>query len=152
MVILGITKEHLQQLSDTSISIQPADVVCIPDGFNLSHQDVQVLKIAIDEHSNGDIVHQHLNDLAEEIGVPVQIISDHGSDLKKGIDLFIENHSDTCYTYDITHEIGLLLKKLLENDPGWKKFSTWCGTVRQKVLQTELGFLAPPGQKSKSRF
>jgi len=151
-VVLGITKEHLQQLSDTSITKKPADVVCIPDGFNLSHQDVQVLKIAIDEHSNGDIVHQHLKVLAYETGIPVQIISDQGSDLKKGIDLFIEGHSDTCYTYDITPEIGLLLKKLLENDPGWKKFSTWCGTVRQKVLQTELGFLAPPSQKSKARY
>jgi len=151
-VILGITNEYLQQLSAISMEKKPADVVCICDGFNLSHQDVQVLKIAIDEHENGAIVHQHLNDLAEQIGVPVQIISDHGSDLKKGIDLFIEDHSDTCYTYDITHEIGLLLKKLLENDPEWKKFSTWCGTVRQKVLQTELGFLAPPCQKSKSRY
>jgi hypothetical protein len=160
-VVLGVTKEHLQQLSDTEMKKKPADVICLPDGFNLSHQDVHVLKIAIDEHSNGDIVHRHLKDLAFDTGVPIQIISDHGSDLKKRIrglsfcaqklkpriDLFLEDHNDICYTYDITHEIGLLLKKLLENDPGWKKFSTWCGRVRQKVLQTELGFLAPRSKK-----
>lgn len=88
-VILGITKEYLQQLSDTSMEKKPADVVCIPDGFNLSHQDVQVLKIAIDKHSNGNIVHQHLNELAFSLGVPVQIMDVNGSDIKKGVDLFI---------------------------------------------------------------
>jgi len=168
LVILGVTKEHLRQLSANSfpssaipineewqfqgIEYLRADVLRLPDRFNLSHQDVRVLKIIIDEHSNGDLIYQHLNDLANETGVPVQIISDHGSDLKRGVDLFVKDHSDVCYTYDITHEIGLLLKKLLEKEPFCQKFLTWCGIVRQKVLQTELGFLAPPAQKSKSRY
>lgn len=135
MVILGVTEEYLRL-----------------NGFNLSHQDVRVLKIIIDERSSGELICRYLNKLAEETGVPVQIISDHGSDLKKGIELFIQDKADICYTYDITHEIGLLLKKLLEKDPGWKDFASWCSTVRRKVLQTELGFLAPPGQKSKARY
>ncbi len=106
----------------------------------------------IDDRSTGEIICRYLDDLAGETGVPAQIISDHGSDLKKGADLFVRKHACTCYTYDITHEIGLLLKKLLEKDPKWKAFLTWCGTIRRKVLQTELGFPAPPDQRAKARY
>jgi hypothetical protein len=121
-------------------------------GYNLSHQDTQVLKIIIDNHSTGEMIAQYLQDLSEEVGVPIQIISDHGSDIKKGIELFCEKHETVCYTYDITHDIGLLLKKLLEHNEKWKAFSAWCSQVRKKALQTNLGFLAPPVQKTKARY
>ncbi len=135
LVILGVP---MAQLNET--------------GYNLSHQDTQVLKIIIDNHSTGEMIVQYLDDLSEEVGVPMQIISDHGSDIKKGIELFCEKHETVCYTYDITHDIGLLLKKLLEHNEEWKAFSAWCSQLRKKVLQTNLGFLAPPVQKTKARY
>ncbi len=108
LVILGVP---MAQLNET--------------GYNLSHQDTQVLKIIIDNHSTGEMIVQYLDDLSEEVGIPMQIISDHGSDIKKGIELFCEKHDTVCYTYDITHDIALLLKKLLQHNEKWKAFSTW---------------------------
>ncbi len=135
LVILGVPMAQLNEM-----------------GYNLSHQDTQVLKIIIDNHSTGEMIVQYLDDLSEEVGVPMQIISDHGSDIKKGIELFCEKHETVCYTYDITHDIALLLKKLLQHNEKWKAFSTWCSQLRKKVLQTNLGFLAPPSQKTKARY
>ncbi len=38
------------------------------------------------------------------------MLSDHGSDLKKGIQLYQENYPEVIYTYDVTHAMALLLK------------------------------------------
>lgn len=56
-------------------------------GGALTHADVQVLMVEVVEHSTGAVVHEQLRRLVERIGVPAQIVSDHGGDLAKGIEL-----------------------------------------------------------------
>ena len=53
---------------------------------------------------NGEIVCQYLEELSQQIGVPKQIVSDYGNDIKKGIELFCAYRSKPIYTYDITHK------------------------------------------------
>ncbi|MDM8563411.1 hypothetical protein QUF54_08670, partial [Candidatus Marithioploca araucensis] len=66
-LIAGVTHAHLSK-----------------HGFNLQHNDVQVLRMEIVSQLNGEIVCQYLEELSQEIGIPQQIVSDHGNDIKKG--------------------------------------------------------------------
>jgi len=73
-------------------------------GFNLLHDDVQILKMEVVSQLNGEIIYQYLEELSQKIGIPKQMISDHGLDIKKGIELFCAYQSKPIYTYDITHK------------------------------------------------
>ena len=99
-----------------------------------------------------EILSQQLNNLAKRVGNPIQIVSDRGSDIKKGIDLYIENHPTTIATYDITHKMANLLKQELSADKQFQKFFKECNLTRQRVQQTDLCFLSPPTQRAKSRY
>ncbi len=135
-LIAGVTVAHLSK-----------------HGFNLQHKDVQVLRMFVVSQLNGEVVYQYLEELSQEIGIPVQIVSDHGCDIKKGIELFIGKHRKPIYTYDITHKTALLLKGILEPCHTWQSFLSQCGSTSRRVKQTELYFLAPPTtQKNKARY
>lgn len=86
------------------------------------------------------------------MGVPLQIISDHGSDIKKGIRLYQEAHRQVRVTYDITHQSARLLKDELELDKTYSTFAAQCARTRQELQQTPLSFLMPPTQRSKARY
>lgn len=88
--VVGTTKAHL--------SIH---------GVKLQHKDVQVLKMEVVCQLNSQIIGQYLEELSQQVGIPQQIVSDHGSDIKKGIELFCQNHRKPIYTYDITHKISI---------------------------------------------
>jgi hypothetical protein len=135
-LIAGVTAAHLSK-----------------HGFNLQHKDVQVYRLEVVSQLNGEIVYQYLEELSREIGIPCQIVSDHGNDIKKGIELFVEKHRKTIYTYDITHKTALLLKGILEPCSTWQSFLNQCGLTSQRVNQTNLSFFAPPPtQKNKARY
>jgi hypothetical protein len=135
IILLGIPEARLEDI-----------------GYSLKHEDVEVLDIEIMERSTGDMIYHKLASLSEQVGTPIQIISDHGSDLKKGITLFLEEHEDVIYTYDITHKMASLLKKELENDPKYNEFADQLSASLRQMRQTELYFLAPPKQRVKARY
>jgi len=135
LVILGIPMEKLQLT-----------------GFCLQHQDVEILDIEIMSSSTGQTIYQKLTTLSENIGTPLQIVSDHGPDLHKGIRLFHQEHPSVIYTYDITHKMASLFKQELEEDERFKAFMSKCASTIKQIQQTELHFLAPPKQRIKSRY
>lgn len=135
LVILGVPVAHLKDI-----------------GYTLKHQDVEVLDIEIMEHSTGEMIHNTLVRLSERVGTPIQIISDHGPDLQKGIILFVEENTHVVYTYDITHKMALLLKKELEHDEKYNEFVNHISISLRQIQQTELYFLAPPKQRVKARY
>jgi hypothetical protein len=85
-------------------------------------------------------------------GTPAQIVSDHGSDIKKGNELFCQDNPGVVYTYDMSHKIGCLLKAVLENDRTWQSLLKTINIVLQQVQQTELSFLRPILPRKKSRY
>ena len=135
LVVLGTTIEQLHG-----------------SGYRLTHQDVTVLRIAVTTRTSGDMVEGVLKELALETGVPKQVLSDHGSDVKKGVEMFCAQHEDSVYTYDITHKIGVVLKHLLARDGRWGKFVRLCAQTKRETAQSQAGFLAPPKPKEKSRW
>jgi hypothetical protein len=120
--------------------------------FALQHQDVEVLAIKVLASSTGDIIFNILTQLTSIIGTPVQIVADHGSDLKNGIERYQSRHTEVIYTHDITHHLGILFKKMLGNDDKYQNFCQECGSTRSSIQQTQLHFLVPPSSKHKSRY
>ena len=119
---------------------------------NLQHYDLEVLAIEVVETTKGEVIEFLINNLAKTVGKPLQIISDHGSDLKKGIELYISKNPEIIYTYDFTHQIALWLKKELSNKTNFQEFLHQCNLTRSQIQQTKLSFLMPPAQRSKARY
>ena len=103
-------------------------------------------------HSNGEIVFQQLTQTVEKTGVPREIIGDHGPDIKSGIEKFCQANEHTCYVYDIKHKGAVILKRELKDDPHWSTFIQLAAQTSKRVQQTSLSALAPPNQRSKSRY
>jgi len=139
LVILGISQEKLTKI------IQE-------EKRSLQHLDVEVLSLEILEKSSGIIISEKINNVAIRVGTPIQIVSDRGSDVLKGINLYRENNAQVIATYDVTHKMANLLKKELSGDEHFSDFLKQCSLTRQRVQQTSLYFLIPPKQRSKARY
>ncbi len=122
-------------------------------GRPLQLQDLVVFAIEPVEESNGDIVQAQLEEVCHRFGiVPRNIVSDHGSDLKRGIELFQQNHPEVKASYDIAHMLAILIKRYLKRDDSWTKYSQQCARTRQSLQQTDLAYLLPLTPKSKARY
>lgn len=121
-------------------------------GECLSHEDVEPIALWPVKKSNGDVVYQQLEAGIEKTGIPREIVSDHGTDLKSGIEKFCQAHHETCAVYDIKHKTAVLLKHELNDDPIWNEFARLAGQTKRQVQQTDLASLAPPNQRTKARY
>ncbi|MBV8399839.1 MAG: hypothetical protein JOZ17_14030 [Acetobacteraceae bacterium] len=125
-------------------------------GYSPDPHDVEVLSVAVLTRCNGETVAAHLGPLSNRPGVPVQVVSDHGSDVRAGIRWFPrkqgDHHQRVVATYDITHGLALLLKNQLEPDAHWASFVQACQSTRQQLQRTAGSFLKPPAWRSKARF
>jgi len=123
-----------------------------PVGESLKLQHLEPLAILPVNKSNGEIVYEQLEELSRQIGVPRAILSDEGSDLMSGINLFCASRPDCSKLSDITHYAARLLKKRLKQNERWQSFCKRASQAKSQTTQTELAFLAPPRQRSKARF
>jgi hypothetical protein len=135
LVILGIPHAQLAQCS-----------------YSPSHKAMHLLALEVVEHSTGEKVRESLEQLSRQAGEPMQIVSDHGSDLRNGIEQFRAAHPKTIHTYEISHRLARLLKAEVETDPWWKDFHQHCNQLRTRLQQTEWDFLMPPAKRTKGRF
>jgi hypothetical protein len=136
LIIVGIRQSAWEQL----------------DSRVLRHEDVDLIDLQPVTESNGQVVYRQLQAASAKTGAPRAIVSDAGSDLRHGINLYRQKHPDTVWTYDIKHKTACLLKHALEHDAAWQKFVGQAHRFRQQVLLTELAGLAPPQQRSKARY
>jgi hypothetical protein len=135
LLILGVSESRFRQ----------AD-------FCLSQHDTEVLALEIVTQAKGEAIAACLEGLSARIGVPKQIVSDQGSDIKKGIQLYQAKHPEVIYTPDLSHKIACMVKPLLSNDEIYQRFNTQCNQTKSVIQQTELNFLKPPTQRSKARY
>ncbi|MEL4896509.1 hypothetical protein [Crocosphaera sp. Alani8] len=124
----------------------------LPSRRGFRPSDGQILAVEITRTPTAIWVQSILEYISYRYGFPRQIISDHGSNLKKGIELFQANHPEIVYTYDVTHALANLLKKELLFPDIFQNFLEHCHHCRLQTLQTELAFAAPPRQRFHSRF
>lgn len=118
----------------------------------LKHDDLEVLALEPVEHSDGKTVLGQLEWTAELTGVPRAILSDQGTDLKRGIAAFQQRYPGTAGVQDIAHKLANLLKHELEADERWSQFLEHLGRTKPQVRQTALAFLSPPSPQSKARY
>ncbi|PHM07785.1 hypothetical protein [Nostoc sp. 'Peltigera malacea cyanobiont' DB3992] len=139
LVVLGVSERLLEE-------------EVFPSRRGLQHQDVQVLALEIMRSTKGELIEQKLTEITLKFGRPKQIIADRGSDLRRGIKLYKQNHPDVIDTYDVTHAMALLLKHELTDSEKYQSFIQQCSQCRRQLQQTELSFLAPPSQRSQCRY
>lgn len=118
----------------------------------LEHQDLRLLHLEPMEHSDGRRVCEELRRTAARHGVPRAIVSDGGPDLRRGVELFRQEHPGVAHSYDIKHKTALLLKKELERDPAWDQYVSQANLARRGLTLTPAAFLVPPGLKPKARY
>lgn len=120
--------------------------------LHLTHEDVEPIALLPVTHSNGEIVYEQLVQTIEKTGVPRQIVGDYGPDIKSGIERFCNHHKETCYIYDIKHKGAAILKRELQDDEDWIKFTQSAAQTSKRVQQTSLSAFAPPNQRTKARY
>ena len=118
----------------------------------LEHHQVVVLDLWVTAHSTGVDIEDRLKSLAHGVGVPQQLVSDHGSDVSKGVRLFKAANPEVVDTYDVTHKLACLVKTELKADPRWAEFLRFCTSSLFQLQQSRGAFLTPPGPRSLERY
>ena len=121
-------------------------------GRALQHRDLETLALIPVEQSNGVIVHEQLQELSDRCGAPLAVLSDHGSDLKKGVELLQVDHPELIALYDIVHLVSCLIEKFLKRDQQWDQYRQACCRCANAVRQNKLAHLKPPRPKTKARY
>jgi hypothetical protein len=147
---LELGKEKALVIYGISEEIWQANI--LKEERGLKHTDGEILAIEVTESATGEWIQEILEKLTIKLGTPCQIVSDNGSNLKKAIKLYQENHQEVIHTYDVTHAMANLLKKELVPSQIFQDFLTDCHQCKQELKQTELAFLAPPSQRSQCRY
>jgi hypothetical protein len=118
----------------------------------LEHQDVDVLTLIPTEVSSGAVVNDQLRELAGRRGVPLAILNDCGSDLKKGVELFQQAHPETISLFDIVHLASRLVWKRLGAEERFSQYRQACCQCANRLRQSPLAHLKPPRPKTKARY
>ena len=135
MVVLAVSQESFEK-----------------NHYQLTHKDMKVAAIDIQEKATGRNIYLTLLRLAKKIGKPRQIVSDKCSNIKNGINLFKKKSKRTIITYDITHKAANELKRLLKLDLRWIAFRQNMATTKRKAINTEFICIAPGKPREKSRW
>ena len=69
---------------------------------------------------------------AKRTGIPQAIVSDHGSDVKKGSEQFAAEHPGSVTIHDAAHFGAILRKRRLEAHPQWSRLITRLGQLRRR--------------------
>lgn len=124
----------------------------VNDRRPLRHEDMTLLNLTPMEHSSGEQVYQQLQAVAKKTGVPRAVLSDGGTDLKRGMEFFHADHPQVYHIRDVKHAHACFLKRELEHNSRWQSFVTKANQTKLGVTQTALAFLNPPSLKTKARY
>ena len=113
----------------------------------LQYHDLVPLRIEARKKWNGKTIAPYLDKLQKEIGVIKYAVGDHGSDIKKGLELMNIKH-----VHDITHVIALILEQIYSKDEEYLELTKSMSRMRSKFKQTNIAHIIPPNQRSKSRY
>jgi hypothetical protein len=122
------------------------------EDYRLSHEEVEPLGLFPVKKLEGKAVYEQLEEAVKKTGVPRELLGDHGSDLRLGVEKFCQHHPTTSYIYDIKHKTAGVVKQRLEKDKRWEEFTRLAGQSKQKLQQTELAYLSSSNQRTKARY
>jgi hypothetical protein len=122
-------------------------------GKALTLKQVEVIGLSLGETWNGERVNTVLLALFERCGWPSHIVSDCGSDIKKGIvDTLLEAPNRASWISDVSHFVANALKHYYAKLSLFQHFQSLCTRIRHRLQQTRFAFLLPPKARAKGRF
>lgn len=146
--------DHSIQLGDTKVCVVLGLRLSQlpPIGQALRHGDVRALAVLPVQISTGEVVAEQLEEVACRTGIPRQIASDRGGDVKKGGELFAARHAGVALLWDAAHHGACLLKRRLEADSRWPAFVARLGQTKAGIQQTSDAHLLGPSLRPKARY
>jgi hypothetical protein len=128
-------------------------VSAFSQGKALTLQQVEVIGLNLGETWNGARVNTVLLSLFERCGWPSHVVSDCGSDIKKGIvDTLREAPNRASWISDVSHFVANALKHYYAKLSLFQQFQSLCTRIRHRLQQTRFAFLLPPQARAKGRF
>src|SRR5256884_3036428 len=122
-------------------------------GKALTLKQVEVIGLSLGETWNGDRVNTVLRALFERCGWPSHVVSDCGSDIKKGIvETLLEAPKRASWISDVSHCVANALKHYYAKLSLFQQLQSLCTRMRQRLQQTRFAFLLPPKARAKGRF
>lgn len=118
----------------------------------LQLSDLQLVALVPMEKSTGALVEAELEEAIQRTGRPRLIVSDQGSDLKKGIADFQGWYPRTAYVPDVAHYGATQLEHAWDDQPRWCQFVKELQNTSAKVRQTKSAYLLAPRMRPKARF
>jgi hypothetical protein len=118
----------------------------------LQLSDLQLVALVPMDKSNGALVETELENAALRTGVPRQIVSDQGSDLRKGIADYREFRPHIAHVPDMAHYGANLLEQAWDKQPRWQQFIKELQDTSSKLRQTKSAYLLAPRLRAKARF
>jgi len=122
-------------------------------GKALTLKQVEVIGLSLGATWNGERVNTVLLALFERCGWPAHVVSDCGSDIKKGIvDTLREAPNRASWISDVSHFVANALKHYYAKLSLFQQFQSLCTRIRHRLQQTRFAFLLPPQARAKGRF
>ena len=150
---VGIADFTIQIGSKKALIVLRVPVSAFSPGKALTLKQVEVIGLSLGETWNGELVKTYLVSLFARCGWPSHMVSDCGSDIKKGIvDTLLEAPTRAVRISDVTHFVANVLKHYYATLSLFQQFQTLCTRMRQRLQQTKFAFLLPPKARTKGRF
>lgn len=127
----------------------------IREDYTLKLTDLEIVGINPTKKSTGLFAYEAFKDGIERLGGVSAVrglVTDEGSDVKKGGKLLQSENPELKVFFDISHKLALVLEKELKNDLIWIEYMSQLVKTKRLVHLTELAALQPPNQRSKARF
>ena len=122
-------------------------------GKALTLKQVEVIGLSLGATWNGERVNTVLLALFERCGWPSYVVSDCGSDIKKGIvDTLREAPHRASWISDVSHFVANALKHYYAKLSLFQQLQSLCTRIRHRLQQTKFAFLLPPKARAKGRF
>jgi hypothetical protein len=118
----------------------------------LQLSDLHLVALVPMEKSNAALVEAELEQAVLRTGRPRLIVSDQGSDLRKGIADFQSWYPRTAYVPDVAHYGATLLEQAWDDQPRWQQFIKHLQSTSTQLRQTKSAYLLAPRMRPKARF
>ena len=128
-------------------------VGALSTGKALTLKQVEVIGLSLGETWNGERVKTVMVALFQRCGWPSHVVSDCGSDMKKGIvEALLEAPNSASWMSDVSHFVANALKHYYAKLALFQRFQSLCTRIRGRLQQTRFAFLLPPKARTKGRF
>lgn len=123
-------------------------------GKAISFEDAECIGIVSNDVWNGDTVKSALATVFLKAGMPLAILKDGGSDIKRGVRLYCEEEKSKNIVVidDVGHYVANALKAEFQKDPDFEKFIELLKTGSSKIRQSIVAWALPPKLRVKGRF